>query len=122
MTTISPHAIISPDVQIGSNVEISHFCVIESGVTIGNSCTFDSHVVIKSGVTIGNNNRFGAGSVIGGVPQHVSAPPPFGKVHIGEGNVFGEDTTVHRAIEESNATVIGHENCLMAGAHTAHAA
>ena len=120
MSTISPHAIISPDAQIGSNVEISHFCIIESGVTIGNNCQFDSHVVIKPGVTIGNNNQFGSGSVIGGLPQHVSAPPPFGNVRIGEGNVFREDTTVHRAIKELSSTVIGNENYLMAGAHVAH--
>jgi UDP-N-acetylglucosamine acyltransferase len=120
MTTISPLAIISPDAQVGENVEIDHYCQIESGVTIGNGCKFDSRVVVKSGVTIGDNNQFGVGSIIGGTPQHVSAPPPFGQVHIGEGNVFRENTTVHRSLKESNSTVIGNENYLMVGVHVAH--
>ena len=117
---ISPLAAVSPDAQIGHNVEIGPFCVLESGVNIGNGCKLDSHVVIKSGVTIGENNQFYAGTVIGGQPQHVSAPPPFGQVRIGDNNVFREGATVHRALKESNATLIGNENYLMVNAHVAH--
>jgi UDP-N-acetylglucosamine acyltransferase len=117
---ISPLAVVHPDARMGDNVEIGHFCVIESGVTIGNGCKLDSHVVIKPGVTIGENNQFGMGSVIGGLPQHVSAPPPFGQVRIGDGNVFRENTTVHRPLKESAITSIGNENYLMVNAHIAH--
>ena len=120
MTEISPFAVVSPDAQIGNHVEIGHFCLIESGVTIGNRCKFASHVVIKSGVTIGENNQFGEGTVIGGPPQHISAQPPFGRVRIGDGNVFREHTTVHRSLKPSGITVIGNENYLMVGAHIAH--
>jgi UDP-N-acetylglucosamine acyltransferase len=77
-------------------------------------------VVIKSGVTIGENNTFHAGAVIGGTPQHVSAPPPFGQVRIGDGNVFRENTTVHRSLKELGVTSIGNENYLMVNAHVAH--
>jgi UDP-N-acetylglucosamine acyltransferase len=117
---ISPFAVVHPDALIGDNVEISHFCLIESGVTIGNGCKFDSHVVLKSGVTLGENNQFGTGTVIGGLPQHASAPPPFGQVRIGDGNVFRENTTVHRSLKESGTTTIGNENYLMVNAHVAH--
>lgn len=118
--SISPLAVVSPDAQIGADVEINHFCLIEADVTIGNGCKLDSHVVIKSGVIIGENNKFGEGSVIGGTPQHVSAPPPFGQVRIGDGNVLREHTTVHRSLKGTSATVIGNENYLMVGAHVAH--
>ena len=117
---MNSHAIISPDAQIGNNVEIGHFCLIEPGVTIGNNCKFASHVVIKSGVTIGNNNQFGEGCIIGGAPQHISAQPPFGQIHIGEGNVFRERVTVHRPVTESGTTNIGNENYLMVNAHIGH--
>ena len=120
MTTISPFAIVSPDAQIGNNVEIGDFCVIEPGVIIGNNCKFASHVVIKSGVTMGDNNQFNSGCIIGGTPQHVSAQPPFGQLRIGDGNVFREHATVHRALTESNATIIGNENYLMINAHVGH--
>jgi UDP-N-acetylglucosamine acyltransferase len=120
MSTISPFAVVSPNAQIGNNVEIGHFCLIEAGATIGDGCKLESHVVVKSGVTIGNNNQFGEGSVIGGAPQHISAPQPFGKICIGDGNVFREHVTVHRALKESATTVIGNENYIMVGAHIAH--
>jgi len=111
---------VSPDAQIGDNVEIGPFCLIEAGVTIGNDCKFASNVVIKSGVTIGNKNQFYEGSVIGGAPQHVSAPPPFGQVRIGDGNIFREYATVHCSLKEVGATVIGNENYLMVNAHVGH--
>jgi len=120
MSQISPFAIIHPDAKLGRNVEIGHFSLIESGVTLGDNCKLASHVVIKSGVTIGENNQFGEGSVIGAPPQHVSAPPPFGQVRIGYGNVFREYTTVHSSLKESGATTIGNENYLMVNAHVAH--
>jgi UDP-N-acetylglucosamine acyltransferase len=120
MSTISPLAIISSEAHIGTNVEIGPFCLIEPGVTIGDGCKFASHTVIKSGVTIGENNQFGEGSIIGGTPQHVSAPPPFGHVRIGNGNVFREHTTVHRSLKASGTTDIGNENYLMVNAHVAH--
>lgn len=120
MATISPFAVVSPDAQIGDNVEIGHFCLIEAGATIGNDCKFESHVVIKSGVTIGENNQFSEGCVIGCAPQHVSAPPPYGQIRIGDGNVFREHTTVHRSLKPSGMTMIGNENYLMVGAHVAH--
>ena len=115
-----PLSVISPDAQIGNNVEIGPFCVIESGAIIGNACKLDSNVVIRSGVTIGDNNRFFSGAIIGEPPQHVSAPPPFGQVCIGDNNVFRENTTVHCSLKESGITLIGNDNYLMVGAHVAH--
>ena len=116
----SPFSVVSPNAQIGNNVEIGPFCVIESGVIIGNGCKLDSHVVIKSGTIIGDNNQFYAGTTIGGPPQHVSAPPPFGQVRIGDHNIFRENTTVHCSLKESGTTLIGNDNYLMVGAHVAH--
>lgn len=117
---ISTHSAVSPDTQIGNNVEIGPFCLIEPGVVIGNGCKLDSHVVIKSGTTIGDNNQFYAGTSIGGPPQHISALPPFGQVRIGDNNVFREQTTVHCSLKESGTTRIGNDNYLMVGAHVAH--
>jgi len=120
MSAISPFAVVSPDAQIGNNVEIGHFCIIESGVILGNNCKLASHVILKSGVTIGDHNEFGEGTVIGGVPQHISALPPFGQVRIGDGNVFRENVTVHRSLKESGMTIIGNENYVMVNAHVGH--
>ena len=120
MTTICSSAIVSPNAQIGKNVEIGPFCIIESNVKIGDHCKMASHTVIKSGVTIGENNQFGEGSVIGGAPQHVSAAPPFGTIQIGNGNVFREHTTVHCSLKENGITRIGNENYFMVAVHVGH--
>ena len=120
MSLISPLAVVSPDAQIGNKVEIGHFCRIESGVVIGNNCKFACNVTVKSGVFIGNNNQFGEGTVVGGPPQHATALPPFGQVHIGDGNVFRENVTIHLSLKESGKTVIGNENYLMVNAHVGH--
>ena len=120
VTMTSPLSVVSPDAQIGNNVEIGPFCLIESGVSIGDGCKFDSHIVIKSGTFIGKNNQFCTGTVIGGAPQHVSALPPFGQIRIGDNNVFRENVTVHCSLKESGTTLIGDDNYLMVGAHVAH--
>jgi len=119
-TMSNPFSVVSPDAQIGNNVEIGPFCLIEAGVSIDDGCKLDSHVVIKSGTVIGKNNQFCAGTVIGGAPQHVSALPPFGQTRIGDNNVFRENVTVHRSLKESGTTLIGDDNYLMVGAHVAH--
>ena len=116
----NPLSVVSPDAQIGNNVEIGPFCMIEPEVSIGNGCKLDSHVVIKSGAIIGENNQFYAGTVIGGPPQHISALPPFGQIHIGNNNVFRENVTVHCSLKESGATLIGDDNYFMISAHIAH--
>ncbi|MDR3182303.1 MAG: acyl-ACP--UDP-N-acetylglucosamine O-acyltransferase [Planctomycetaceae bacterium] len=117
---ISPHAVISPSAKIGVDVEIGAFCVIEDGVEIGDHCQLAPHSVIQSGTRIGKNNRIGNSSIIGGLPQHITAQAPFGNVVIGDNNTLRENTTVHRAIKESNTTIVGNNNYLMVNAHIAH--
>ena len=118
--TIHPLAVVDPAAQIGPDVRIGPFCVVESDVTIGEGCILESNAVIKSGTKMGENNHVFEGAVIGGLPQHVNMPPRTGKLIIGSGNTFREYVTVHRAMEEDHATIIGNDNLLMVNAHVAH--
>jgi UDP-N-acetylglucosamine acyltransferase len=106
--------------QIGCDVEIGPFCVIGADVTIESGCKLESRVVIKDGVTLGCNNFIAEGTVIGGMPQHVNMPERPGRVVIGAGNTLRENCTVHRALEEDDATIIGDNNFLMVNVHIAH--
>ncbi|MDR3232238.1 MAG: acyl-ACP--UDP-N-acetylglucosamine O-acyltransferase [Planctomycetaceae bacterium] len=117
---ISPYAVISPNAKIGTDAEIGAFCVIEDGVEIGDQCQLAPHTVIRNGTRIGKNNRIESGCIIGGLPQHITAQPPFGNIVIGSGNTFRENVTIHRAVKESAATLIGNNNYLMVNAHIAH--
>ena len=115
-----PTAIVSPHAKIGADVRIGAYCIIEDDVVIGNGCQIESHAKIKSGTVLGENNFVWENAVVGGLPQHVTAPAPFGKVIIGDNNTFRESVTIHRSLKESEATVIGNDNYLMVNAHVAH--
>jgi len=117
---IHPLAVVSPMAKIAQDVQIGPFCVIESGVTIGESCRLASRVVVKQGTTVGRNNQIAEGAVLGGMPQHINVPDNPGGVVIGSGNTIRENVTVHRSLEEDEATIIGDNNLLMVNAHVAH--
>jgi UDP-N-acetylglucosamine acyltransferase len=118
--SIHPLAVVSPKADISPGVKIGPLCVIESDVTIGPDCILESHVVIKQGTTLGAHNRVFEGAVLGGLPQHVHIPEKPGKVVIGSGNTIRENVTIHRALDEHRATVIGDNCLLMVNAHVAH--
>jgi len=118
--SIHPLACVSPSARIGRNVHIGPFCVVEDHVTIGDECILENHAIIKQGTVLGTANHMFDGVVIGGMPQHVQMPEHPGRVVIGDRNVFRENVTVHRALDQNNATTLGDGNLLMAGSHVAH--
>lgn len=117
---IHPLSSVSSKAKIGHGVVIGPFCVVEKGVEIGDGCVLESRVSIKEGTIIGENNHFCEGAVIGGMPQHLAVPEECGLVVIGSENTFRENVTVHRAMKESNATIVGDSNLLMVNVHVAH--
>lgn len=117
---IHPSAVISPLAKIGNDVQIGPFSIVEDAATIGCGCRLEGRVVIKSGTTLGRDNLIFEGAVIGGLPQHVHLSDNPGKVLIGSGNTIRENVTIHRALDEDEATVVGDNNMLMVNAHIAH--
>ncbi len=118
--SIHPSAVVSSLAEIGRDVDIGPFGVVEAGVTIGDGCKLESRVVVKQGTTLGRNNHVAEGAVLGGMPQHVNVPENPGTVVIGSGNTIRENVTVHRAMEEDEATIVGDNNLLMVNVHIAH--
>lgn len=45
---------VDPDVEIGENTKIWHFCHIQSGARIGENCSLGQNVNISNNVIIGN--------------------------------------------------------------------
>jgi len=117
---IHPSAIVSPEAQIGRDVAIGPFSVIESDVVIGDRCRIASHVVVKNGARLGPDNEICEGAVLAGLPQHVHKPEHPGLLVLGSGNTIREQVTLHRAMKEDSATVLGDHNFLMANAHVGH--
>lgn len=117
---IHPSSLVSSRAKIAHDVEIGPFCLIEDNVEIGSGCRLESSVTVKEGCIIGENNYFCEGAVIGGVPQHAALHDNYGFLVIGNGNVFRENTTVHRAMQQPGTTMIGDNNMFMVNAHIAH--
>jgi UDP-N-acetylglucosamine acyltransferase len=118
--SIHPLAVVSPHAELGTNVRIGPFCVVEAGVVLGDGCHLLGRVTIKSGTVVGRDNLIMEGTVLGGMPQHIHMPEHPGTTVIGEGNVFRENCTVHRALAAGNQTRIGNRCLLMVDAHVAH--
>jgi UDP-N-acetylglucosamine acyltransferase len=118
--SIHPLAVVSPHAELGTNVRIGPFCIVEAGVVLGDGCQLAARVTVKSGTVLGRDNLVLEGTVLGGMPQHLHMPQHPGTVEIGEGNVFRENATVHRALEAGRVTRIGSRCLFMVGAHIAH--
>jgi UDP-N-acetylglucosamine acyltransferase len=118
--SIHPLAIVSPHAELGTNVRIGPFCVVEAGVVLGDGCHLVGRVTVKSGTVVGRDNLVMEGTVLGGMPQHIHMPEHPGTISIGDGNVFRENCTVHRALAAGNETRIGNRCLLMVNAHVGH--
>lgn len=117
---IHPTAFVSPDAEIGANVEIGPYTIVESGAIIADDCRLQAHVIIKSGTVLGNSTSVDECTVLGGLPQHKNVPAEPGTLVIGARNVIREHVTVHRAMHAGQETSVGDDCLLMVGSHVAH--
>jgi UDP-N-acetylglucosamine acyltransferase len=118
---IHPTAIVDPQAELGSEVEIGPGVVIEGPVELGSRCHVEAHAVLTGRVKVGRNNRIGYGAVIGSYPQDLSFDPTVESgVVIGDDNVIREYCTIHRGTKADTFTRMGSNNFLMVGAHLGH--
>lgn len=122
MAQIHPSAVVETDAQLDTDVTVGPNCVIRSGASISSGTVLIANVMIEKNVRIGMDNYFYPYSVIGGVPQTLGLGPnsKFGKLVIGDRNVFHEQVTIHPSIYEDSVTRIGNDNLLMVGVHIGH--
>lgn len=113
-------AIIHPKAKLDPSVQVGPYAVIDENVSLGADCVVGPYVYLTGVMSIGAQNVFHAGCVIGDAPQDLKYRDQPTRVRIGDGNVFREHATVHRATTEEGETVIGSQNFLMAHSHVAH--
>jgi UDP-N-acetylglucosamine acyltransferase len=120
MSAIHPTAIISPQAEIGRDVEIGPYCVIGDGVVLGDGCRLQNHVTIHGPSRMGAHNTFYATSSIGQQTQDLKykGEPTF--LEVGDHNVFREFCTVNRGTLPGSKTIIGSHNHFLAYCHIAH--
>lgn len=117
---IHPTAIINPAADIDSTVEIGPYVVIEGPVKIGPRCRLMAHSYVCGNTVMGADNIVYNAAVLGQWPQHLGYSGAESSVEIGNGNIFREYVTVHRAYHPGHKTTIGNNNFFMANSHVAH--
>jgi UDP-N-acetylglucosamine acyltransferase len=121
---IHPSSVLSPDVELGEDVEIGPYCLIQGKVKIGKGTFVEGHVTLGSRygiLEIGENNHFSPGAVIGGPPQDLTYKSEPTKLIIGNNNTFREFSTVSLATSKGDGkTEIGNNGYFMAYTHVGH--
>ena len=114
-------AIVSPEANIGSGVEIGPYAVVDAGVVVGNDSKISAHAVLKAGTRIGRSVTIESFCVIAGLPQDLSFDPNLETYsEIGDRSVVREGSTINRATREGKATSVGEDCFLMAVTHLGH--
>jgi UDP-N-acetylglucosamine acyltransferase len=117
---IHPTAIVHPKAELHPSASVGPYAVIDERVVVGPNCRIGPHVHLTGHTTIGANNSFHTGCVIGDAPQDLRYRDEPTGLRIGDQNVFREHVTVHRANKETEDTVVGSQNYLMANSHVGH--
>ena len=118
---IDPRAVVSPQAQLASDVEVGPFSVIGANVSIGAGTWIGPHVVINGPTRMGVNNKVFQFASLGDAPQDKKYAGEPTWLEIGDRNVFRESVTVNRGTaHDSGVTHIGNDNLLMAYSHVAH--
>ncbi len=113
-------AIIHPNAQIDSSVEVGPYAVIDENIILGAKCKIGPHVYLTGHTTIGSNNIFHACAVIGDTPQDLKYKDEPTRLRIGDSNTFREHVTINRSNNLSEDTVIGSGNFFMVHSHVGH--
>ncbi|MBU3933317.1 MAG: acyl-[acyl-carrier-protein]--UDP-N-acetylglucosamine O-acyltransferase, partial [Candidatus Omnitrophica bacterium] len=94
---IHPTAIVSDKAKLEEDVEVGPYAVIADGVKIGRRTKIYSHAHILEQTTIGDDCQVHIGAVLGHLPQIRKGTASFGRLIIGQRNIFREYATVHRS-------------------------
>jgi UDP-N-acetylglucosamine acyltransferase len=117
---IHPTAIIHPLSHVDPTFEVGPYVVIEEGVTVGPGCRIGAYAHLSGLTTLGADNFLHPGCVIGNIPQDLKYRGAPSRTRIGDRNTFREHVTVNRATDETEDTVLGSDNLLMACSHVGH--
>lgn len=113
-------AIISPNAEIGNNVEIGPFTIVEDNVKIADGCKIGAHVTLAAGTILHKDVKVFNGAVLATIPQDLKFKGEITTLEIGERTVIREFATLNRGTDYSYNTKIGNDCLIMAYCHVAH--
>ncbi len=115
-------AIIDPQAELDSSVEVGPYSIIGAKVQIGPGTKIGPHVVIKGPTRIGCENKIYQFASLGEDPQDKKYGGELNtSMEIGDRNLIREYCTMNRGtVQGGGVTRIGNDNWIMAYTHFAH--
>jgi UDP-N-acetylglucosamine acyltransferase len=122
MPQVHPTAILDPEVQLADDVVVGPHCVLQGPVRVGAGTRLIGNVYLQGPLRIGGNNVVYPFVTLGFAPQDFKWDPkePGAGLEIGDGNIFRESVTIHRATSRETPTRIGDRNLWMVNTHAGH--
>ncbi len=123
---IHPTAIVHPDAQLASDVEVQPYTIVGSHVSIGEGTVIGPHCVIEGRTVIGKNNRIFSGAQIGILSQDLKHREGLvGRTSIGDNNMIRETVTISASTmsseeDDHRITTVGDSCLFMTCSHVAH--
>jgi UDP-N-acetylglucosamine acyltransferase len=120
-TGVHPTAVVDPNAQLGSGVQVGPYAIVGPHVQIGDDSVIGPHVVVEGRTRIGSENRLFQFAAIGAIPQDLKYKGEESQLIIGDRNTFREFVTAHAGTAGGGmVTRIGNGNLLMNYVHVAH--
>ena len=121
MTKIHATALVDPQAQLDSSVEVGPYSIIGPHVQIGAGTRVGPHVVIEGHTRIGCDNQFFQFSSIGAAPQDKKWAGEPTRLEIGDRNTVREFCTFNTGTaQDVGVTRLGNDNWISAYVHLAH--
>jgi UDP-N-acetylglucosamine acyltransferase len=121
MSHIHPTAIIDPQAELDSSVQVGPYSIIGPHVRIDAGTTVGPHCVIEGHTTIGRDNRIFQFNSLGAIPQDKKYNGEPCQLVIGDRNTIREFCTFNIGSPgDEGVTRLGDDNWIMAYVHLAH--
>jgi len=117
---IHPTAIVDPRAELGTGVAVGPYSIIDANVVIGARTVIGPHVRVTGHTTIGEDCTIHTSAVLGEPPQDHKYHGELSFLKIGHRAIIREFVTMHLAVGEGNATIIGDDSMFMAYSHVGH--
>ncbi len=120
-TVVHPSAVIAPEAELDSGVQVGPYSVIGPHVRIGKHSQIGSHVVIEGQTTVGCENQIFQFASVGAVPQDKKYDGENSTLIIGDHNTIREFATLQPGTSGGGmVTKVGDHNLFMVYSHVAH--
>jgi len=121
MSKIHPTAIIDPQAQLDSSVEVGAYSIVGPNVRIDAGTVIGPHVVIDVHTTIGKDNKFFQFCSIGAAPQDKKWQGEPTRLEVGDRNTVREFVSFNLGtVQDEGVTRLGNDNWISAYVHLAH--